>query len=199
MGGTGSTRFFWHDWLSDIELRACSYAARGLWMDMLAIAAENGGYLQINGRGLKPADLARITGGTVAEVESLLAELETNGVSERDRRGVLYSRRMVRGEKLRRNGRLGGNPKLLKSQGNPDLVNQKANPSYLRNYYTTNKFNGSKNGGKRNNGFVREKTLVEKGREWVAELERRDRASGKASGWGSDDLDRAISRLWGKG
>lgn len=125
MSGTVSTRWFWSDWMSDPGLRACGYAARGLWQDLLCIAGANKieyGRVSLNGKNIDPAGIARMTNGTVEEVVALLDELERNGVFSRDRRGVIYCRRMVRADKNRRNGRLGGNPNLLKGKENPESV-----------------------------------------------------------------------------
>ena len=125
MSGTVSTRWFWSDWMSDPGLRACGYAARGLWKDLLCLAASNKreyGFVSLNGRKLSESDLARMTNGAEAEVILLLQELELNGVFSRDRRGIIYCRRMVRTEKNRTNGRLGGNPNLLKSKENQESV-----------------------------------------------------------------------------
>jgi hypothetical protein len=88
MSGTISTRWFWSDWMSDPGLRACGYAARGLWMDMLCIAGSNKdeyGFLSLNGRRLEPDDIARITNGDPREVRSLLDELGKNGVFSRSK------------------------------------------------------------------------------------------------------------------
>lgn len=129
MSGTKSSTFFWSDWMSDPGLRRSSYAARGLWMDMLCLAAMSDriGYVEY-----ESSDIARMTGGTVEQVESLTSELEKNGVFSRNRRGVIYSRRMVNAEKMRavsvRNGKKGGNPNLRKSTGNKNSDNQSANP-----------------------------------------------------------------------
>lgn len=126
MSGTVSTRFFWPDWMSATDLRACGYAARGLWLDMLCVAGSNKGrehgFVMLNGRPLDAADIAKVTGGSVQEVEALLAELERNGVFSRDRRGAIYCRRMIRAEKNRGNGRLGGNPNYKKTKENPKSV-----------------------------------------------------------------------------
>ena len=98
MSGTVWAKFFWADWLSDVNLRRCSPAARGLWMDMLCVAAQHEpvGYLCVNGESLEACDMARIAGVEEALATSLMAELARNGVYSRDRRGRLYSRRMVR-------------------------------------------------------------------------------------------------------
>lgn len=126
MSGTLSTRWFWSDWMSDPGLRACGYAARGLWKDMLCIAGSNKGKdygcVMLNGKTLDAAGLAKMTGGASAEVESLIAELEKHGVFSRDRRKVIYCRRMVRAQKNKRNGRLGGNPNLLKTKAKQNPV-----------------------------------------------------------------------------
>jgi hypothetical protein len=131
LSATVSTRWFWSDWMSDPGLRACSYAARGLWQDLLCIAGSNKhehGFVSLNGRKLSNADIARMTNGTEPEVENLLAELERNGVFSRDRRGIIYCRRMVRAEKSRSNGRQGGNPKLLKNKTEQKQVERAPNP-----------------------------------------------------------------------
>ncbi len=117
-------RFFWNDWRGEPTLRVCSLAARGLWMDMLCIAAEADptGFVLVNGRTPTTTDLARLTGAPEADVQSLLAELDRNGVFSRDRQERIYSRRMVRDAKrartARSNGKRGGNPTLSKQRAN---------------------------------------------------------------------------------
>jgi hypothetical protein len=118
-------KFFWTDYAADPELKLCSFAAQGLWMRMLCIAAEHepAGYVAINGRGLDPTGICRITGGALDEVTALLEELRQNGVYSTDRRGWIYSRRMIKDAKMRRKaseaGKKGGNPKLCKDTENP--------------------------------------------------------------------------------
>ncbi len=125
MSATIWAKFFWADWLSDANLRRCSPAARGFWMDMLCVAAQHEpvGYLCVNGEGLTACDMARIAGVDEAEATALTAELERNGVCSRDRNGRLYSRRMVRDAQKRalaaKNGAKGGNPSLAKHKGIP--------------------------------------------------------------------------------
>lgn len=124
MSGITWTKFFWSDWQSDPALRLCSYSARGLWMDMLCIAAAHDpiGYVAVAGRGLNETDIARMTGGAESEVSSLLGELDRNGVFSRDRHGRIYSRRMVadarRAAIAKKNGKQGGNPTLRNIGGN---------------------------------------------------------------------------------
>lgn len=103
-------------------------------MDCLCIAAEADptGYVLVNGRTPTTTDLARLTGEPEAAVQSALEELERNGVFSRDRNGRIYNRRLVRDARRiannRKNGKLGGNPKLLAENVNPVSVNPPDNP-----------------------------------------------------------------------
>lgn len=132
MSGTSSTTWFFSDWMSDPGVRACSLAAKGLWKDMLCIAGMNHGrdrgYVLIGGRVPTTTDLARLVGATPDEVEICLSELERNQVFNRDRRGAIYCRRMVRAEKNRKNGKLGGSPKHKKNKENKKSVGQNTYP-----------------------------------------------------------------------
>jgi hypothetical protein len=93
-------QFYPGDWLRDAALRMCSSAARGLWIDMIAIMhqAEPYGHLMFNGRAVDNAQLAKMVSESPREVFRWLAELEAAGVFSRDDSGVIYSRKMVRGE-----------------------------------------------------------------------------------------------------
>lgn len=130
MSATVWSKFYWSDWLSDAGLRRSSFAAKGLWIDMLCIAAQSDpiGYLTVKKVPLSVNDIARMCGGSEPEVGTLLTELEGNGVLSRDRNGIIYSRRMVRDDKKARvaqkNGKLGGNPKL----GNQTTISASDNP-----------------------------------------------------------------------
>lgn len=126
MSGTQSTTFYFANWMSDPNLRACSASARGVWMDLICIMGTNKGadygYLIINGRQPSIEQIARLVGEPVEQLQIWLGELEANGVYSRDKRRAIYCRRMVRAEKSRRNGRLGGNPKLLNGKENSDQL-----------------------------------------------------------------------------
>lgn len=93
-------------------------------MDMLCIAAQHDpiGLVAINGEGLSVDDIARMAGADPREAATLISELERNDVFARDRKGIIYSRRMVRDAKkaatAKKNGKEGGNPKLGKHKGN---------------------------------------------------------------------------------
>lgn len=101
------SKFFWSDWESDQGLRLCSLAAQGLWMRMLCVCAkhEPKGYLCINGHPLDVDAIARLAGVAETEAENLLLELDRNGVFSRDRKGRIYSRRMVKDDKRSKEGR----------------------------------------------------------------------------------------------
>jgi hypothetical protein len=115
-----SFQFYPGDWLRSTKLRSCSVGARGLWIDMICLMHEGApyGYLKVGAKVILPANLARMIGATLPEVEGWLSELEHAEVFSRDDAGCLFSRRMVRDEKLRESraagGILGGNPALLK-------------------------------------------------------------------------------------
>lgn len=132
-----SFQFYPGDWLRDPSVRAVSYAARGLWTDMLCLMHESDrrGYLQLNSKPVTAEQLARMTGGSTDEVSCLLQELESSGVFSRTEHSVIYSRRMVRDEQKREKcveaGRRGGNP-TLKGGGKGQFkgrANRKPTPS----------------------------------------------------------------------
>jgi len=124
------------DWRADPALRMCSYAARGLWIDLLCLMHEATIYGHLLIAGLKPtvAQIAAVLGGRPSEVERLLGELEAGGVFSRTEAGVIFSRRMVRdkqkAERDALNGKGGGNPALIKTdnQGVNPPDNGRSNP-----------------------------------------------------------------------
>lgn len=129
MAATKWTRFFWSDWSSDEALRSCSLAAQGLWMRMLCVAAQHDpiGYVAVNGRPLEVVDIAKIAGVDSVEAGDLLTQLDRTGVFSRDRKGCIYSRRMLK-EHLaairdEENGKKGGSPTLCNTTENYLPVN----------------------------------------------------------------------------
>src|SRR5258708_2276608 len=115
-----SFQFYPGDWLNDAALRLCSVAARGLWMDMICLMHQGSeyGYLKVNHKVILNANLTRIVGSTLPEVEGWLAELESAGVYLKDESGCIFSKRMINDERVRQlracGGKLGGNPSLRK-------------------------------------------------------------------------------------
>lgn len=97
-------QFYPGDWRKDVELRSCSVAARGLWIDLLCIAheCEPYGHLVLNGKPMTAAKIAGQIGGiTAAQTQRLIDELLDNGVARQLEDGTLYSKRMVEDERVR--------------------------------------------------------------------------------------------------
>lgn len=101
------SKFWWQDWQRDPALRSCSVAARGLWMDMLAIAFDGAprGHVTIGGKPATTKQLATIAGISEKNAAALLAELEEAGVFSRTETGGIYNRRMVRDAQVSETGR----------------------------------------------------------------------------------------------
>jgi len=127
-------KFFPTDWRADSQLRMCSLAARGLWIELLGIMHEAGerGLLLVNGNPVTTKQVAVIVGCTEAEASHHLQELEAAGVFSRKKNGVIYSRRMERDENLsrknRENGKKGGLASLGKDKGNGASLERKTKP-----------------------------------------------------------------------
>lgn len=111
-------KFYPSDWRADQALRLCSLAARGLWVECMALMheAKPYGHLVVNGRRVTDSQLALLTGAPVDQITALLGELENAGVSSKRGDGVIYSRRMTRDAKRSaegtKYGKQGGNPAL---------------------------------------------------------------------------------------
>lgn len=123
-------KFYPTDWRSDPALRMCGMAARGLWIEMIALMHEAipYGHLLVSGRSPTDAQLAVLAGAPSDQIPELLGELEAAGVFSRTREGVIYSRKMTRTAKkaavARKNGKNGGNPALCKQRENQPSDNQ---------------------------------------------------------------------------
>jgi hypothetical protein len=113
-------KFYPSDWRSDPKLRMCSLAARGLWIEMLALMHEANprGHLLVNGIAPNNQQLSVLV-GTTADISELISELEAVDVFSRTDSGVIYSRRMTRDEEkseaAKAHGTLGGNPALRRT------------------------------------------------------------------------------------
>lgn len=114
------SKFWWADWRNDPALQTCSLAARGLWMEMLALMfqSERRGYLLVAGRNPSNVMLARLAGATENEVENLLAELENAGVFRRDRHNCIWNKRMVHDERDRKAAQKNGEKGAAVRYGN---------------------------------------------------------------------------------
>jgi hypothetical protein len=131
------SKFWWQDWAGDPALRACSLAARGLWMALLCVMHEATprGYLLINDQPPTAKQLAAITGATLKELATLLAELRQARVYSIDPEGWIYSRRMVKdtiaSQKGYETGKRGGNPQLLQKTNGKDTTDPPHPPEGL--------------------------------------------------------------------
>lgn len=113
-------QFYPADWRKDPGIQALSRHDRSIWFDILCIMHESDerGVLLLAGKPVPDDALARMLNLDNQEVKQTLGILIAYGVaSMRHEDGALFSRRMVRDEKLiqiRRNaGKQGGNPLLL--------------------------------------------------------------------------------------
>jgi hypothetical protein len=114
-------KFYPSDWLGSSRLRRCSFAARGLAIELICHMhqGEPYGHLTVVGN----AAIARLVGMSSKKLSQTLPELIQNGIILESKTGVLFSPRMVRDyeKSLKRqaDGGLGGNP-ALKQVVNPE-------------------------------------------------------------------------------
>lgn len=96
-------QFYPQDWLNDMNLKACSLEAQGLWISLIALMHQSQSY----GTLLRDFEekLPRLLGQDSRKLKRVIAELVTNGVARRDGEGRLYSKRMIEDEKNRKEWR----------------------------------------------------------------------------------------------
>lgn len=134
MAATHSTKWFWSDWLGDQEVRRLTPAERGMWIDLLGLAAVGSpvGYVcDDRGRSLPLDEIRRVTNAAdIDEVTKLIAGILEKGAASRDRAGRLYNRRMVReaalAAKRSRSGQRGGERTALQWKELQTLAEQNA-------------------------------------------------------------------------
>ena len=120
-------KFYPRDWQSSADVQRCSIAARGLWLEIIFLAAQSDRYGLCD---LDAQTIAHLTRISVDECNRLLSELETNKVFSRcPDTGHIFCRRMVDDQRRRDEfaecGRRGGNPKLIPSNPQPQTQNKK--------------------------------------------------------------------------
>ncbi len=114
-------KFYPGDWQADEGLVQCSLAARGLWIEMIAVMhkSDRYGYLLVAGQKPTVLEIAKQVKSDPKDVAKHLSELEKWRVFSRTEDGIIYSRRMIADDKKAKqdaeNGRGGGNPRLKKS------------------------------------------------------------------------------------
>ena len=96
-------QFYPADWRKDAALQSCSMSAQGLWMNLLCVMHECDpyGHLSVNEKPMNTVQIARLVGMAQKDCEKLLIELAEAGVSATSEVGFVFSRRMVRDERIR--------------------------------------------------------------------------------------------------
>lgn len=128
-------QFYPGDWWKDPGVKTLSLQERGFWLQclMLMHEADERGKLTVNGRPYPMESLAMIMGLRPREAAKIVEKLVAHGVASMDANGVLFSRRMVRDEDIRRiraeAGSKGGNPALLLNQKVNQPAKQTPTPS----------------------------------------------------------------------
>jgi hypothetical protein len=127
VASTHSTKWFWSDWRGDEAVRRLTPSERGVWIDLLALAATGNptGYVcDANGDPVAIGEIARFTNcPDLDELRKLIVGIEAKGAVSRDRAGRLFNRRMVRDAalSLKRRHAAEIRYKIRKKQHNPIL------------------------------------------------------------------------------
>jgi hypothetical protein len=106
------------DWRKDIGAQSLTLEEKGAWRELLDAMweSEYRGKLMLNGRAMTAEEVGIYLGVDEAKAKQLLAKFLSNGVASIEQTtGIIYCRRMVRYERLRRSrseaGRSGGQAK----------------------------------------------------------------------------------------
>lgn len=85
------------DWLTNPNVRRCSRAARGMWVDMLALmfGCEDRGVLSTGGVPWTDEEIAAASGGDISDGLSCIEELLQKGVAHRTSSGAVFCKWMV--------------------------------------------------------------------------------------------------------
>lgn len=109
MGKLPAFLMYAKDWLTDTELRICTKGAKGVWADMLCLmflAPNCGVAARADGTPWSDEEIAQGIGGdTTANLEHI-RELLAKGVAHRNQRGAIFSRRLLRDGKERKEAKL---------------------------------------------------------------------------------------------
>ena len=103
-------RWFWQDYDSDPNLRACSLAAQGLWMRLLSYMARSRvkGYLLCGDSAMDNKTISKLVGEPEDLVAVLVIELGDRSVYSKTLEGVIFNRRMARESLLKHRRSLAG-------------------------------------------------------------------------------------------
>lgn len=135
--------FYVGDWLKAPEVRSLAPDVRGLWFDMICYmweSTERGVMVKPNGKPYSKDDIIRMVGLDNQNSGIWLTTLLDNSVCSIREDGAIYSRRMVKDQKIRlirqKIGKKGGNPALLVNHTHNQKVNQ--NNEYENEYENEN-------------------------------------------------------------
>jgi len=128
-------KFYSANWRGDPALRACSLAARGLWIDMITLMEEtDDGTLTLRGKPIASPQLAMLVAAPLDEVEPLIEELRDNGVFMVAKNGIVFSTRMKNERKMRENGKKNARKRWGKNtKQDTEKPEQKSHPNGLPN------------------------------------------------------------------
>ena len=127
-------QFYPGDWRKDPGVQSLDYFERGVWLEILLMMheSEERGVLLLNGKPMSIDRLSTLLGLVNQKTTTVVNSLLETGVVSKREDGALFSRRMVRDEKVRsvriEAGKRGGNPNLVK-QKSTTQVKQKSTPS----------------------------------------------------------------------
>jgi hypothetical protein len=112
--GRPADLWFWDDWFASADIKLCTLAAQGLWINLLGLCSRSKpkGTLSINGKQIGSKEIAIFIGRSESEIIPLMAELEGYGVYSKLSDGTIINRRMYRQSEIRQKraeaGRIGG-------------------------------------------------------------------------------------------
>lgn len=117
-------QFYPADWRKDIKVQSLSFEERGVWFELLCLMheSEERGKLVMNKKPIDEGALARLIGCDEKVFRKIFQRILRDKVAYRTRSGVVYNKRMVEDERIRKIRRDAG----LKG-GSPILLNQKVN------------------------------------------------------------------------
>ena len=128
MGKAPAFQFYVRDWLSDPQLRQCSFVVRGMWIDFLCYMWEAPEKGVLRGT---ISSLSRLIGAAPEEMKTFMAEclkyqfasVTCNGdVTNCNSEVTLINRRMVREEKTRNDTKLRVRKHRSNVKGNDDVT-----------------------------------------------------------------------------
>jgi len=102
--GRPAQQWYWDDWFSSHDVQSCSFAAQGLWINLLGImfTSEIRGTLTINGIQMDNNAIAKRFGDSITNINKMITELEEARVFSRLSDGTIISRRMYRESKKKK-------------------------------------------------------------------------------------------------